>query len=114
MKFAEGMCRGEADVLFCGYTAWHALEAVEELEARIGKPVVTSNQATVWAALRALGTDIPVKVYGRLLEALPRADEEVNSWDAIFEDDDDRPLPPVRPTGTDGNRPRPLRVQRVP
>ncbi|MFT5172157.1 MAG: maleate isomerase, partial [Gammaproteobacteria bacterium] len=50
IEFAESVCRDEADVLFCSCTAWRAMEAVDELEKRTGKPVVTSNQATIWAA----------------------------------------------------------------
>ena len=68
VAFAERVCRDDADVLFCGCTAWRAMEAVEELEARTGKPVVTSNQATIWASLRALGIDVPIAGFGRLLQ----------------------------------------------
>ena len=39
----------------------------------IGKPVVTSNQSTIWASLRALGVTQPVKGFGRLLEHLATA-----------------------------------------
>lgn len=68
VSFAERVCRDEADVLFCGCTAWRALEAVAELEFRTGKPVVTSNQATIWASLRALGCTAPIEGFGKLLE----------------------------------------------
>lgn len=43
-----------AQGLFCSCTAWRAMECVPELEAELGVPVVTSNQATIWAALRAI------------------------------------------------------------
>ena len=46
------------------------MEAADALEKRTGKPVVTSNQATVWAAFRKLGIDQPVHGFGRLLESL--------------------------------------------
>ena len=68
VAFAERVCRDDADALFCGCTAWRALEAVEELETRSGKPVVTSNQATIWASLCALGIDAPIEGFGRLLQ----------------------------------------------
>jgi maleate cis-trans isomerase len=35
--------------------------------------VVTSNQATIWAALRALGLTQPIRGFGRLLERLAAA-----------------------------------------
>ena len=76
VAFAEQVCRDEADVLYCGCTAWRALEAVEELEARAGKPVVTSNQATIWASLRTLGIDEPIKGYGRPFEATRSSSRE--------------------------------------
>jgi maleate isomerase len=41
---------------------------VAELERRTGKPVVSSNQASIWASFRALGLTTPIKGYGRLLE----------------------------------------------
>jgi maleate cis-trans isomerase len=41
---------------------------VERLERDLGKPVVTSQTATLWHALRAVGLEDPVRGYGRLLE----------------------------------------------
>jgi maleate cis-trans isomerase len=70
VAFAAGVCRPEADALLCSCTAWRSLEAVAELERRIGKPVVTSNQASIWASFRALGLTDPIKNFGRLLESL--------------------------------------------
>ena len=68
VEFAAGVCRAEADVLFCSCTAWRAMEAAEALEERTGKPVITSNQATIWATFRKLGVREPVHGYGGLLE----------------------------------------------
>ncbi len=53
VAFASRVCRPEADALLCSCTAWRSLEAVAELEQRTGKPVVSSNQASIWAAYRA-------------------------------------------------------------
>ena len=69
-EFASRACRPEADALLCSCTAWRSLEAVAELERRIGKPVVTSNQASIWAAYRALGLAPKITGFGRLLESL--------------------------------------------
>ena len=44
---------------------------IERLEAQLGKPVITSNQATVWRCLRHLGYTLPIKGYGRLLDPGP-------------------------------------------
>ena len=40
---------------------------IDELEARIGKPVLTSTQATLWHVLRLAGVAAPITGYGRLL-----------------------------------------------
>jgi maleate cis-trans isomerase len=40
---------------------------IERLEREIGCPVVTSNQALLWASLRALGIAAPMAGFGKLL-----------------------------------------------
>ena len=70
LDFVPRVVHPEADGVFISCTAWRALEVVEELEQRLGKPVVTSNQATIWLALKRLGITTPIKGYGRLLETL--------------------------------------------
>ena len=54
---------------FLSCTAIRAVEAIEVIEADIGKPVVTSNQAMVWHALKKLGIEDMPTGYGRLMEA---------------------------------------------
>jgi maleate cis-trans isomerase len=73
VEFASRVCRPEADALLCSCTAWRSVEAVAAIEARVSKPVVTSNQSTIWASLRALGVTQPVAGFGRLLEGLAAA-----------------------------------------
>ena len=70
VEFASRICHPDADVLFLSCTAWRSVEAVDELERRTGKPVVSSNQATIWATFRKVGITTPIKGYGRLLESL--------------------------------------------
>ena len=70
VEFSSGVCRPEADALLCSCTAWRSLEAVDELEKRTGKPVVSSNQATIWATFRKLGMAPPLQGFGKLLESL--------------------------------------------
>ncbi|SMX25274.1 ectoine utilization protein EutA [Boseongicola aestuarii] len=48
-------CDPDADALFISCTAVRAASCVAQLEDRLGKPVVTSNQAMVWRCLRHLG-----------------------------------------------------------
>ena len=53
--------------LFISCTGLRAAEVAQQIEERIGKPVVTSNQSTVWQSLRLAGYGEPVSGYGRLL-----------------------------------------------
>ncbi|MDZ7747537.1 MAG: hypothetical protein U5K43_00765 [Halofilum sp. (in: g-proteobacteria)] len=55
-----------AEALFVSCTATRAAETVERLEALTGRPVVTSNQAMIWRALRAAGETGPITGLGRL------------------------------------------------
>ena len=61
-----------AQVLFCSCTAWRALECAPQLEIEVGVPVVTSNQATIWAALHALDGIAHARPAGRLFTVSPR------------------------------------------
>lgn len=70
VAFASKACRPEADALLCSCTAWRSLEAADALEHRTGRPVVTSNQASIWKALRTLALAPKISGYGRLLESL--------------------------------------------
>jgi len=40
---------------------------LERLEGELGKPVISSNQACLWRALRLAGVSLPVAGFGRLL-----------------------------------------------
>lgn len=70
-RFASSICRPEADALFCPCSGWRAMEAADALEQRVGKPVVTAVQATIWRVFHAAGLHQPVKGEGRLLELMP-------------------------------------------
>ncbi len=67
---------GKCDGLFISCTQLLTMDQIEPLEKQLGRSVVTSNQATLWAALRYL--DVPTQDLhaGRLCE-LP-ADEKVS------------------------------------
>ena len=59
-----------AEACFISCTAVRAVEAIEPIEADLKKPVVTSNQAMVWHALRKLGIREAPEGYGRLMRTL--------------------------------------------
>ena len=70
-ELATKVCRTDADALFCPCTAWRAMEAAQELENRLGKPVITAVQATAWRTFHKVGLTDPIRGFGRLLELMP-------------------------------------------
>jgi len=46
---------GDADAVFISCTAFRGLEAAALLRERLGRPVVSANEATAWAAMRLAG-----------------------------------------------------------
>lgn len=66
-NLAKKAYRPETDGIFISCTSLRAVENIERLEKETGKPVVTSNQASMWACLKALGYKETVEGYGRLL-----------------------------------------------
>ena len=63
------LARSKPDGVFISCTNFAIAPFIETLEADLGIPVVTSNQATLWAALRKAGLKAPVEGYGSLLRA---------------------------------------------
>jgi maleate isomerase len=55
-----------ADAYFLACTNTHTPDVIEELEGRLGRPVVTSNQATLWYCLRACSLPDAVSGFGEL------------------------------------------------
>ncbi|MEI9409730.1 ectoine utilization protein EutA [Mesorhizobium salmacidum] len=63
----------QADALFVSCTALRGALAVTGMEEAIGRPVVTSNQATAWNCLRLCGDETAHPEFGRLMTLpLPR------------------------------------------
>jgi maleate isomerase len=52
-------------------TNWQSMAIIERLEREIGKPVLSSTQFSVWAALKKVGYTKGIGGYGRLLRDLP-------------------------------------------
>lgn len=55
--------------VFISCTNFRTLKVLDRLEADLGKPVVSSNQATLWAVLRMLRIGLRISGYGILLES---------------------------------------------
>lgn len=58
----------EADTLFFSCGNLRTIEVLSALEEDTGKPVISSNQALLWSALRAVGVNEPIYGFGSLLE----------------------------------------------
>lgn len=55
-----------ADGVFISCTGYRTFEIIQQLEDDLGKPVVTSNQATLWNSLQSMGVDYSDIELGRL------------------------------------------------
>lgn len=58
----------QADAVFLSCTNTHTPEVVQPLEARVGRPVITSNTAVLWYALRLCGRFDNIAPLGRLFD----------------------------------------------
>jgi maleate isomerase len=58
----------QADTIFISCGNLRTIEILSDLEKDTGRPVISSNQALLWSALRAVGVNEPIYGYGSLLE----------------------------------------------
>jgi maleate cis-trans isomerase len=74
VELAAEHARADADGYFLSCTNTTQIEAIEPIERRLGKPVVNSNQAVLWACLKRLrgrlGAAQPAPGLGRLVDSL--------------------------------------------
>jgi maleate cis-trans isomerase len=68
-KVVKENLRAEADGYFLSCTNTRMIETVADLEKDLGKPVVNSNQATIWACLKKLGVKHSDPRLGRLFNS---------------------------------------------
>ncbi len=61
----------ESDVLFISCTGLPAVNVIAEIETRLNKPVVTSNQAQAWLALYHAKVNKKIEGFGQLFENQP-------------------------------------------
>ena len=61
------MDTNDAEALFVSCTALPALEIIQELENKIKKIVLSSNQALIWDSIRSVGCNSSIEGYGKLL-----------------------------------------------
>ncbi|MGH7795172.1 MAG: maleate cis-trans isomerase family protein [Candidatus Binatia bacterium] len=65
-KIVKENSRADADGYFLSCTNTRMIEAIDDLERDLGKPLINSNQATLWACLKKLRVKHSDKTLGRL------------------------------------------------
>jgi maleate isomerase len=82
---ALACCDPTAELMFISCTALRASLVVDELEQRLGIPVVSSNQALVWHSLQLVRYPTAVNGFGTLLrEHLVADTSRTESTDRLF------------------------------
>ena len=66
-RLACSVDRPEAEAVFLSGTGLPTIPVLQMLETDLQKPVISSNAAMMWLALRACGVNQPISGYGRLL-----------------------------------------------
>ena len=67
-RLARYIDRPQVDTVFLSCTNLATVEMIADLEADLGKTVITSNLATFWNSLRTAGIRDRIEGFGRLLE----------------------------------------------
>lgn len=67
---AREIDRPEAQAIVLACTNWKTMDVLEELEQELGKPVISTTQVSIWAALRMIGETQAIEGYGSLLRRM--------------------------------------------
>ncbi|MHA6620098.1 maleate cis-trans isomerase family protein [Pseudonocardia sp. DLS-67] len=66
LEFAAAADHSDAQAVLLPDTALHTVGLLDALDARVGKPVLTANQVSIWQGLRLAGADTPRPGFGAL------------------------------------------------
>ena len=66
IKFAQEINDESADAIFLSCGGIRSTEVIDQIEQKIGKPVITSNQAQMWSCLRRAGVEGKILGFGEL------------------------------------------------
>ncbi|AGW90301.1 MULTISPECIES: maleate cis-trans isomerase family protein [Cupriavidus] len=67
---AREIDRPEAQAIVLACTNWKTMDVLAELEQELGKPVISTTQVSIWAALRMIGEKEAIEGYGSLLRTM--------------------------------------------
>lgn len=65
-QLARDVDEPESEAIFISCVNLHTLEVIDKLECDLKKPVLASNQATMWNILRLIGINDKLEGYGQL------------------------------------------------
>ncbi|MDB0003357.1 arylmalonate decarboxylase [Alphaproteobacteria bacterium] len=66
IKFAQEINEESADAIFLSCGGIRSTEVIDQIEQKVGKPVITSNQAQMWSCLRRAGVEDNISGFGKL------------------------------------------------
>ena len=66
IKFALEINEATADAIFLSCGGIRSTEVIDRIEQKVGKPVITSNQAQMWSCLRRAGVEDKILGFGEL------------------------------------------------
>jgi maleate isomerase len=66
-SLAKEVDTSESEAIFLPCTSWHTIDIIEKLEGDLKKPVISSNQVTMWNLLRLANINDKIQGYGQLL-----------------------------------------------
>jgi maleate isomerase len=67
VALAQRVNRPEADAVFLSCTSLNVAQDIDRIEEELGKPVVTSNQASAWLLMNGRGIEPRPGVFGTLM-----------------------------------------------
>ena len=68
ISMAQNAIDNSADALFISCTSLPVAPLISQMESEFNIPVISSNQTLAWAVLRALGCDMIVEGFGKLMQ----------------------------------------------
>ncbi|MGB7203918.1 MAG: aspartate/glutamate racemase family protein [Anderseniella sp.] len=68
IALAQKINHRDAEAVFLSCTGIRGAEAADRLEAKLGLPVVASNQALLWRGLKDAGCNFKIAGFGRLMQ----------------------------------------------
>lgn len=66
-ELALAVDRPETEAIFVSCTDFRAVDVLARIEKGLGKPAISSNQATMWKMLQLCGVQATIEGFGRLL-----------------------------------------------